>query len=181
MQEEKIAKRYARAFMLAIKDDEALVHIERDLSSLQNQIKNPETGLSQLIENPAFNLAERKRALTAVAQSMQCHEMTLRLLILLVDKDRSRYFSAVVKAFMAELDIRLLRTRARITTAWTLGNEELIPIVTALSHRLGKSVVAETEVNPDVMGGVKAQIGGLVFDGTLQTRLQSLHRTLTLD
>jgi len=37
------------------------------------------------------------------------------------------------------------------------------------------------EIDPSLIGGVVAQVGGLVFDGSLRTQLERLRNNLTKD
>jgi F-type H+-transporting ATPase subunit delta len=40
-------------------------------------------------------------------------------------------------------------------------------------------VLADTEVDPNLLGGVVVEIGGQVFDGSLRTRLERLRESLS--
>jgi F-type H+-transporting ATPase subunit delta len=42
-------------------------------------------------------------------------------------------------------------------------------------------VSVEVEVDPDLIGGIVAQVGDLVFDGSLRTQLEQLRNNLTRD
>jgi F-type H+-transporting ATPase subunit delta len=178
MREERIAHRYARALISAVKDDALLPRIEADLQELSSLFADEASGLRLLLENPVFRVSERQSVLKQMGERMSLHPMTNQFLSLLVEKDRARLLPALSWAFGQELDSRLARVRAVITTAQPLIDGDLAQIVGALNLRLGKNVVSKTEVDPSVLGGVRAQIGGLVFDGTLETKLASLRRAL---
>ncbi len=44
----------------------------------------------------------------------------------------------------------------------------------ALERRTGRSVIMTTEVDPTLLGGIVAQVSGLVLDGSLRARLDAL-------
>ena len=48
----------------------------------------------------------------------------------------------------------------------------------ALAKLTNKQIVLETRVDPKLIGGVVAQVGGTVLDGSLKTQLEELRRTL---
>jgi F-type H+-transporting ATPase subunit delta len=48
-----------------------------------------------------------------------------------------------------------------------------------LSQRTGKAIDLSVHVDPSLIGGVIATVGGLVFDGSIRTQLSQLHSTLT--
>ena len=52
-------------------------------------------------------------------------------------------------------------------------------IAARLGQRLGKTVMVETRVDPEILGGVIAQIGDNVIDGSVRGRLERLRRALT--
>jgi F-type H+-transporting ATPase subunit delta len=49
----------------------------------------------------------------------------------------------------------------------------------ALSERTGQEVRLEIEIDPELIGGVVAKVGDLVFDGSLRTQLTQLRSNLT--
>ena len=51
----------------------------------------------------------------------------------------------------------------------------------ALSARTGRDVSVSVEVDPALIGGIVAQVGDLVFDGSLRTQLHQLRTNLTKD
>jgi F-type H+-transporting ATPase subunit delta len=51
-------------------------------------------------------------------------------------------------------------------------------IIGSLEKRTGKTVLPETHVDPSVISGISAKIGGLVFDGTLRSQIERLRADL---
>ena len=70
------------------------------------------------------------------------------------------------------------RVRANIVTAEALKEQDLQKIVSALQTQLGKTVMAKTKIEKLILGGVRAQVGGLVFDNTLEAQINSLEKSL---
>ena len=60
------------------------------------------------------------------------------------------------------------------SSARELTSAALSSIVAGLEKRTGKTVVAEVAVDPSVIAGVQARIGGLVFDATVRSQLDRL-------
>ena len=56
------------------------------------------------------------------------------------------------------------------------------PVLAELTRRLGeatrKNVAVEATVDRSLLGGVVAQVGNVVYDGSLRTQLESLRREL---
>jgi F-type H+-transporting ATPase subunit delta len=67
---------------------------------------------------------------------------------------------------------------AQVTTAIPLDQAQRDLIAARLTARTGKTVTLETHVDPNVLGGVVAQIGDDVIDGSVRGRLDRLRRAL---
>lgn len=178
MREERIAARYGRALFLCVKEESELVQIEKELSLFSALVDAPFSELKTLLLNPSFTAEERARVVGEISSSFKFQSLTTNFLLLLIDKERAQLLSQISKSFSSEIDVRLGRVRAHISSAKALPGNELEEVILALQTRMGKDVIATTEVNPELLMGTKAQIGGLVFDGTLSTLLGSFKRKL---
>ncbi len=178
MQEEKIGRRYARALVLAIDDNAVLLKIESDFAMFSKLFSADNSDFLQLILNPAFYKEERKNVFSQISQKLSWQPVTLDLAMLLIDKDRMRYVPVIAAELSREIDERLGRVRASIVTMEDLKEQDLQKIVGALQKRIGKNVVAKTQLEHRILGGVRAQIGGLVFDHTLEAQLNNLEKSL---
>ncbi len=180
-----IAKRYAKALIGATQKESDWALIESDLQVLAeaytygSRVKpgmtdNPGCALREFFENPVFHPEERLN----FVKNLKLSPLTQRCLELLINQHRTVILPELSVAFTQELDTKLGRMRAQVTTARALSPEQLSEITTALFKRLGKEVIPEVRVHPSVLGGVRAQIGGLLFDATLETQFSSLRRDL---
>jgi F-type H+-transporting ATPase subunit delta len=178
MQDGTIGRRYARALNLSLAGASAdqLGMIEDQLSSLSSLLdrRNGHPVFRQAMLNPSFSAPQRRAVLMDVAKSHQCHEVVGKFLELLVDKDRVPQLPSIARAFRSEVDERLGRVRATISTARPLDAAALATIVAGLEKKTGKKVVAEVKVDPSLIAGVRAQIGGLVYDATVHSQLARL-------
>lgn len=80
--------------------------------------------------------------------------------------------------------VRLLVNRqagivdATVTTATPLSAAQVDLLQAQLSEVTGKQVSVKASVDPAVLGGVVARVGGVVYDGTLARQLARLHEQL---
>lgn len=179
MQEDKIARRYARALIDTIEDTETMLKVEGDLTKLSSLFNGGNKDFIELMKNPIFLDEERQKVMHSLSSKLGFDKLTVRFIDLLIAKKRLNCLPFIDTAYAALLDDKLPRSRASIISARKLLDIELASIVMALQNRIGKNIVAETEVDPAVLGGVKAKIGGFVFDRTLATQLAVLEQTLT--
>ena len=63
------------------------------------------------------------------------------------------------------------RVHAQVTVAKPVDDAERAAIARQLSHTIGKPVVPQVRVNPNIMGGIIVRIGDRVMDGSVRKRL----------
>jgi F-type H+-transporting ATPase subunit delta len=187
MQEGTIGRRYARALNLSLTDEgqalsdarvKQLGRVEEQLTAVAALFdrRAGDAGFRQAMLNPSFSAAQRKAILTDIAKAHEFDPVTTSFLTLLVDKDRLGQLPAIARAFQHEVDERLGRVRATIATATTLDPKELTAIVAGLEKTTGKKVVPDVSVDPSLIAGVQARIGGLVYDATVKAQLARLRQ-----
>ena len=67
---------------------------------------------------------------------------------------------------------------AEVTTAVPLDDEDRQRLTEQLSTITGKSVMIKAKVDPSVLGGIMARIGGKLLDGSTRSKLAALKREL---
>jgi F-type H+-transporting ATPase subunit delta len=97
-----------------------------------------------------------------------------RFAVLLVERGRIAFLPMISRAYQELTDLQLGRVRAVVSSARPLDVVTEAEIQRALERRTGKKVLMKTEVDPSLIGGVVARVGGLVLDGSLRTRLDQL-------
>ena len=177
MSEGKVARRYAKALIEVASEAGAVEQVERELGSFL-ELVNGNDELKTIIYSPVFSTDERTAIVEALAKDGAWGDLTHKVILLLVKKERINYLSAILEAFSSEADRIADRMRAVISSAQALSDDRFQQIVSSLEKRTGKKVVATAQVDESLMSGVRAQIGGLVFDGSLKARLQEMQRQL---
>ena len=95
-----------------------------------------------------------------------------------VKRGRQRLFGAMASEFLALLDIKLDRVRAKVTIARAADEKLRKKIAQDLTKAIGKQVLPDFEVDPDILGGVIVRVGDRVYDGSVRRRLVRLRRQL---
>ena len=68
--------------------------------------------------------------------------------------------------------------RARVTSAGTLDPKQQRELATKLEQVTGKQVRMEVAVDPSLIGGVVAQVGSTIYDGSVRQQLQAFKTRL---
>ncbi|WP_256842192.1 F0F1 ATP synthase subunit delta [Ornithinimicrobium cryptoxanthini] len=103
---------------------------------------------------------------------------TTRLAELAATHRRTR-FDHAVDGYLAIAARRQEQLTAIVTTAVDLSEEQVTRLTTALTEQYSRDVHVNTVVDPDVVGGIRVEIGDEVIDGTILSRLDEARRRLT--
>jgi F-type H+-transporting ATPase subunit delta len=68
--------------------------------------------------------------------------------------------------------------RAEVTTAEAMAPERLSEMQRRLASATGRTVKLTARVDPSLIGGMKTQIGGTVYDGSIATQLAAFRQKL---
>lgn len=173
MKSTAISRRYAKALVNLAERDAALEDTAAQLARLQ-QAFACEPRLLPLLASPT--LADEKKAglLDGLSRYLQLSTTLHNLLGLLQQRQRLDYFDALVSDYRELADTRLGIVRAQIASACPLDEAHRQAIRAQLAQRFDAEIVLETQVDPELLGGVRIEIGGRVLDGTLRGGLRRM-------
>jgi F-type H+-transporting ATPase subunit delta len=95
-----------------------------------------------------------------------------------VKRGRQGILREIADEYLALVDVKLERVRARVLLARDADAAEQKAITAALSEALGKQAIATYGVDASLLGGVLVRVGDRVFDGSVKRRMLTLRRAL---
>ncbi len=176
MYQQVIARRYARGLMLSA-DDKELESVEQELKALVD-VTSVSKDLYVLFEDPAFSPLEQKAVIKRMKIAFELSEVIYHFLVLLIDKGRITLLPMIYHAFVSLIDERRGRVRASIKSASPLEKSFVSEIKDALTMVCKKEVVVKEMSEPELIGGVRVEVGGLIYDGTVKAKLEALRSKL---
>jgi F-type H+-transporting ATPase subunit delta len=172
------ARRYARALFSLAREERRVEAVREDLAGLARLLDDsPE--LRRAVLRPLHPGAQRRAVLRAVCARLGAGETVQKFCAFLVDQRRIIDFAGIRQAYDELADEAEGRTRARVTSATPLREDQRARLKRALEARTGRSVELEEKVDASLIGGAIAEVRGLVFDGSLRTQLRQLRTSLT--
>ena len=91
---------------------------------------------------------------------------------------KPRNYIAVLKNYRRLLRLEVEKRRARVETASELDSETGSKLVANLKKKYSNDLATEFMVNPQLLGGMRIQVGSDVWDGTVRGRLERLQQQL---
>ena len=173
-----IARRYARALIDVATSSHKPDRIGEQLHALV-RVLSGHPALNEVMVNPAYARSQRMAILEAVMKAMGGVEPELGNFVrLLVDRNRTGALADIARVYSDLADARAGRIRGRVVSAVPLPPELLRRISEILEAITQRKVVLDVRIDPAILGGVSAQVGSILYDGSLRTQLEELRRTL---
>lgn len=172
-----VARRYARALLQIGTEDGNLERIGREVGVLARAFKRS-AELAQTLTNPVFPRSEREKVLRALLDRIGAIQAVTNFTRLLLDRERLNVLPDIARELEAMIDARAGRVAAKVTSAAPLEEPQKKRLVKTLESLSGKKVDMTVEHDPALLGGVIAQVGDVVYDGSLRTQLERIRQEL---
>jgi len=173
-----LTRRYAKALVELAVEQQAVDRYGEELA-LVNAILEREELLRQLLESPTLAMDKKAAMLSDLAAALGLSEGMGKFLGLVLSKDRLGYLTQIEETYRRLADDLSGVLRARITAAVELDAAQQQAIGASLEKQTGKKVALNVSVDPQLLGGVQAEIGGRLFDGSVRTQLKRIEESLT--
>jgi F-type H+-transporting ATPase subunit delta len=170
------ARVYAKALFDIGVEEQAVGTIYDDLRAVYAVLGGLDAEL-RFFDLPQLRRDDKRRILKLAFEG-KVGRPVLGLLLLLVEKRREPLLDNVVEEFEHYRDRHEGRVQANVTTARKMDADLAEALRAALEQRTKKTVVLNERVDPEVLGGIRVNLGDSVFDGTVRRGLQDMRRSL---
>lgn len=168
------AIRYAEAVFQVARDQGTFDLWLRELGEVEHLMANPQAARALLAP-----VVPRERKAAILQQALpDLSAPVRRFLDLLLHRDRLELVPRITEEFRELVNQERGIEQARVVTAVPLGPAERELVAARLSAWAGKQVQLQETVDPSVIGGVIAQVGDQIIDGSVRGRLERLRRAL---
>lgn len=171
-----LARRYAQALLALGQEDGNFAKYGEELAAFAAAAALPE--LAEALTNPIYPAETRRKVLDGVLAKMGPSNIVKNFLGLLQDKGRIGHVGAINSYYQRLVDEVNNVKRATITTAGPVADAVKSQVQATLEKMTGKTIILEAKEDPDIIGGIVAQVGDLTLDGSVKTQLQNLKESL---
>ena len=173
------ASRYAKALLDVLYPSKA--EMGRDQLRSFLSVLDSQENARLVLENPTLSTENRKDLLNKIGNALSLDAPIRNFLALLIDRNRLDLLEEIIVTYESLLDEKLGVVKARVTTALELDSKQREEIAARLHALTGKKVRMETFVDPSLIGGLVAQVGSTIYDGSIRKQLQTFKNTLIQD
>ncbi len=172
-----LAKRYARALLDLAREAKRMEEVDRELASLAEAYAVA-PGLASFFADPTAPADAKRKVLEGLLEKIQVGGLTADFTAFLLRKKRILGLPEIAAAYRDLSDEAANRLRARLRSAAPLDPAETERARAALSRLSGKEIILSVEVDPTLLGGMVAQVGSVVYDGSVKNQLRLFAESL---
>ena len=177
MRETKISRRYARALLHALREEDAVERGRECLQALAEAIESDEE-IADFFKNPEVKDSLKAEALDAVLEGMGGDRAMSSFVSVLCGNGRARLLADIAREYATLADEEMNILQALVVSATELDEASAERIRGILQRRTGKTVQVRAEVDPALLGGVAVRLGNRVIDGSVRGRLESMRKQM---
>jgi F-type H+-transporting ATPase subunit delta len=167
---------YANALFEVASVEGSLESVENELFQLARALESSDELRSTLTD--AAIPVERRQAIVEDLLSNRASPVTVALVSFVVGSGRARDLPAIIDRLVERAALAKSKVVAEVRTAVPLTDDQRTRLADALGKATGKSVEVKAIVDRSVLGGVVAQIGDTVIDGSVRSRLEQLREAI---
>jgi F-type H+-transporting ATPase subunit delta len=177
MRTNEISKRYAKALLALVKQTGLHTKTYSELHAVLGVFQKDST-VKQYFENPIVSISQKVAALNAALSDKGISDEVKNTLLLMTEKNRIQHLPGMIEAFLGYLDIEEGITRGVVRSAQPLSADSQKELEVKVSNVLKKKIVLTYQQDPKLLGGAVAQVGGWIFDDSIETHLKKMNEEL---
>lgn len=167
---------YAEALFAVARAEGPLAEIEDELFRVAQVVRGNDE-LRDKLADPHIPVAIRQQIIFDLLDG-KAQPATTNLVSMVVGNGRVRELPAIVDALVAMTAREANKEVAEVRSAIALTDDQKSRLAEALGQAMGKQIEVKVIVDPSVKGGLVAQVGDTVIDGSVRRRLEQLRNAL---
>jgi F-type H+-transporting ATPase subunit delta len=171
--QEQIGTVYAKALVAAAEKAGQSDQVVEELEEIVTEVFDKLPKIAAALTSPRLK-HEEKLLMLDKALGGKVSTTTLNFLKVLSSHGRMGSIRATARSARKLLNESRNRVEVEVRTAAPLSNPLREAISTKLAAMLGREVVLNTKVDPELLGGVVVRVGDTLYDGSLSSKLLSI-------
>src|SRR3954454_5494188 len=170
---EAIAEVYARSLFEVAKEHDVLDRVHDELAEFAEALEGDRT-LQVFLFSPYFSSEEKKQGVRRIVSDAD--ERTVNFLELLAERHRMPALFRIRRIFDGLWADERKLLPVTVTSATELDQGLVDEIGKRIEEQTGREVELSSDVDPDVLGGLRVRVGNMVLDATVRNRLERLRK-----
>ena len=171
------SKSYATALYELSKENSELDKVENGMKSL-NKLLNESSDFKEMILSPTVAKEDKKNVIFAIADQNNFSQILKKFLGFLAIKNRLFFLDKIIESFLNLISNNKGELKAKLVSSKKLSLEEQKKIQNELSKDFKSPLNINFEYDPDLIAGLIIQIGSVMVDTSIRTKLKKLEKNM---
>ena len=171
------SKSYAIALYELSKENSELDRIELEVKNIQKLI-NESFDFKEMILSPAVTKEDKKNVLFAIINKNNFSETLKKFLGFIAVKNRLFFLGKIIESFLNLVSNNKGELKARLISSKKLSLLEQKKIQDELSQEFKSKLNIKYEFDPNLIAGLILQVGSVMIDTSIKTKLKKLEKNM---
>ena len=168
---------YALALHELAKENKEIEKIEDEMKSLQ-KLLSESVEFKEMLLSPMIAKENKKDIMFKIADQNNFSINLKKFLGLIAMKNRLFFLSIIIENFLNLVSKNKGELKAKLISSKSLTDEEKNEIQKELSKDFKSSLKINYEHNPSLIGGTIIQIGSIMVDTSIKSKLKKLEKSM---
>ena len=171
------SKSYALALFELSKESSLSDQVEKEMKSIQ-KLLNDAADFKEVVLNPMITKEEKKNVILKILEKNNFSEVSKKFLGFVSNKNRLFFLEKIIKTYLNLVSTSKGELQAKLISSKELSTEEQKKIKSELSQNFKYSLNIDYKYEPDLIGGLIFQIGSVMVDTSIKTKLKKLEKNM---
>ena len=171
------SKSYALALYELAKENSELSKVEDEMNGLK-ALLSESSDFRGMILNPTVTKEEKNKVIIEMVNQYNFCQTLKKFLSFLTSKNRLFFLNQIIDSFSNLTSSSKGELKAKLLSSKELSKEELEKIRSELSKDFQSPIKINYKYDPDLIGGLIIQVGSVMVDTSIKTKLGQLQKSM---
>ena len=171
------SKSYALALYELAKENSELNKVEDEMNELK-ALLSKSSDFRGMILNPTVTKEEKNKVIIEMVNQYNFCQTLKKFLSFLTSKNRLFFLNQIIDSFSDLVSNSKGELKANLLSSKKLSKVELEKIRNELSKDFQSSIKIDYKHDPDLIGGLVIQVGSVMVDTSIKSKLRQLQKSM---
>ena len=171
------SKSYALALYELAKENSELNKVEDGMNGIK-ELLIESSDFQEMILNPIVSKEEKHKVITQIVAQYSFCQSLKKFLGFLIIKNRLFFLKQIIDSFLNLVSINKGELKAKLLSSKELSKGEQEKVRNELSKDFQSPINIDYKYDPDLIGGLIIQVGSIMVDTSIKTKLKKLEKNM---
>ena len=173
----EISQRYALALYELSKERNKTDEFTTNIISFI-KVFNSNENLRNFVKDPTYSSEDQKKIFEKVLNIMNLNKIVKNFFTLLIIKKRIFFIDKIIDEFLKIVSFKKGEISAKLISSKKIDEKTLLEIEKEISENMKGSIKLNYKIDESLIGGIVLQVGSLMIDTSIKSKLQKYKKTM---